>query len=412
MILPLLSKKQVEIYLFDRDNAPKITILEGAVRSGKSYINNILWIKHVLRFRNRGVKFIMTGSTIASLKRNVLDDLEGIFGINTFLNQNNEFRMFGNSVACFGSDSANAYKPLKGFTAYGWYANEVTEHHINTVDQAFKRCSGEGARIFWDTNPGPPNHHIKANYIDHDGERLASGKMLVKSWHFVLDDNEYLEKEYIESLKRATPTGMWYDRDILGLWVAAEGMIYKDFDLSKHVVDKAPESMKEYFAGVDWGYDHHGVMGVYGVDNDGRKYRLFEVAERERGIEYWIKEARAVKEKHGNIPFYCDPSEPGFIASFQKAGLNAMRADNNVIPGISYVASCFKKNEFFIVRDRNKLFLSEIYNYRWRQSGTDEAPIKEDDDAMDETRYALFTHSVKSGRVIRPSNVSLGRLGL
>lgn len=408
--LPLLTEKQKEVYKFDRDNIPRITICEGAVRSGKTHIDNFVWIKHVARFRNMGVKFIMTGSTIPSLKRNVLGDLDAIFGIDTSLNKSNEFQMFGNTVACFGADRVDSYKPMKGFTAYGWYGNEVTEHHVNTIDQAFKRCSGPGARIFWDTNPSHPKHHIKKQYIDRDGERLTNGRIHIKSWHFVLDDNMFLTEEYKESLKRSTPTGMWYDRDILGLWVSAEGMIYKDFNYEVHVIDKEPGLLHDFFCGVDWGYNHYGVIGVYGKGSDGSIFRIMEYAAQEKTIDYWIDIAKEIKKTHGNIPFYCDPARPDYINEFGKAGISAIAAINDVVPGITYCAGLLKKQQFFVVRSKSKLWLDQIYTYRWREGLGAEAPIKENDDAMDESRYALYTDHKYS--TTSTAGVTASELGL
>ena len=83
-ILNGLTPKQIEILKYDNAVCPRITILEGAVRSGKTFINNLLWLKHVLQFQSK--KFLMTGYTIGSLKRNVLDDLQSLLGIDTSLN--------------------------------------------------------------------------------------------------------------------------------------------------------------------------------------------------------------------------------------------------------------------------------------------------------------------------------------
>ena len=217
------TPKQIEVIEFDLEYKPRLTILEGAIRSAKTTTNIFMFLNHIADFRNK--KFIITGSSIASIKRNVLDDINRLFGIDTGLNQKNEFKILGNTVICFGADHSDSYKYMKGFTAYGWLGNEVTEHHTNSIDQAFKRCSGKGARVFWDTNPSYPDHYIKTNYIDKDPYILADGRLAIKSHHFTLDDNTKLSPEYIESIKMTTTPGMWYDRDILGLWVGQDGMI-------------------------------------------------------------------------------------------------------------------------------------------------------------------------------------------
>jgi len=394
------TPKQKDIIKYNRVNKPIITIQEGAVRSGKTFVNLFLWWDHIHEFRGQGKVFIMTGTTIGSLQRNVLNDIENIFpDVTTTLNKNNEFQWMGNTIACFGTDKVVSYKAMKGFTAYGWLGNEVTESHKNSIDQAVKRCSGDGFRIFWDTNPGAPNHFLKTNFIDKSDSRLSNGRVYVKSHHFVLEDNSIqnggvLTDEYIESLKLSTPSGMWYDRDILGLWVSAEGMIYKDFNLSKHTISivDLPKDIRTNWAGVDWGYNHKGAIGVYGNDHDGMNYRIKEIAESGKDIDWWVNEAKKLKEEFGDMIFYCDPARPEYIAKFRQSGLRARAAENEVVPGISFVASLYKKDLLKIVKEYNENYLRTIFNYRWKENVTKEEPIKEDDDSQDTERYALYSH--------------------
>lgn len=387
---------------------PRLTILEGAIRSAKTTANIFLFLNHVANFQKK--TFIITGTSIASIKRNVLDEMSRLLNIDTGLNQKNEFKLKTNTIICFGCDSVDSYKSLKGFTAYGWLGNEVTDHHHNSIDQAFKRCSGKGARIWWDTNPSFPDHFIKTDYMDKDGYVLQSGQIEVKSWHFILDDNTKLPPDYIESVKRSTPTGMWYDRDILGLWVAAEGMIYKDFDYSKHVIEKLPEvegktiKLRDYFGGQDWGFSHKGVFGFYGTDHDGKVYRLLEIAESGKQIEFFIGEILKLYKDYKRFPIYCDPARPDNISAFRNAGIDAYEANNAVVEGISFIAGQFKNDKYFIVRDNNQNWLLEIYGYRWRDNKKKEEPIKELDDSMDSDRYAQFSHLTKvRGRQIEIS---------
>lgn len=402
------TSKQDRIFEYWVNERPIITVLEGAIRSGKTQLGIRMWYYLVLGFAGQGRKFIMVGATLGNLKRNVLDDMQDLFGIDTSLNSRNEFKMLGNTICCFGGDQADSFKTIKGFTAYGAYINEATDQHKNTVDQVFKRCSGPGYAIIMDTNPSGPQHEIKTRFVDRDGERLNNGHIHIKSFHFRLDDNEKLTPEYIESIKKNTPTGMWYDRDVDGIWCAAEGIIYRDFDYGKHVLDVVPkDGFKEYFAGVDWGFEHSGVIGLYGRDHDGNCVRIKEVVENGRSIEWWAQVGLDMQRDFGRITFYCDPARPDNISYFASRGLWARPADNEVVEGITFVAEQFRLNHLYIVRDTNRTYLSEIYNYRWKQNNTKEEPIKEDDHSMDSERYALYSHIGKRRQI--KATVSLYR---
>ncbi|HCL55458.1 MAG TPA: PBSX family phage terminase large subunit [Spirochaetia bacterium] len=412
----LFSPKQIEVIRYDNKNSPVITICEGAVRSGKTTVLLWLFINHIHQFKNQKKKFIITGYTIGTVKKNVLDEMTAIFGIDTTLNQQNEFQLFGNKIVCFGTDKADSYKAIKGLTAYGWLGNEMTEQHKTAVDQCFKRISGLGARVFWDTNPSYPKHQIKTEYIDRSGEKLSDGRIWLKSWHFIMDDNIFLSEEYKESLKKSIPKGHLYDRDVLGLWVSAEGMIYKDFNPDIHVIDidsTVINRIKEVFLGVDWGFEHHGVINVIGRDDDGAFYLLEEIAEREKTIDWWIEIKNRVIGRYyrqwTGLSF-CDSARPEYVMQF-----GGLEAKKEVVEGISFVSSLFSKNRIFISRNAKRI-LSEIYEYQWNEKALKEEPVKNNDDSLDALRYGVYSYYLKTvnqisftgGRRMQSDNILRG----
>ncbi|AUN43421.1 terminase large subunit [Streptococcus phage vB_SthS_VA460] len=87
--------------------------------------------------------------------------------------------------------------------------------------EIISRYSGEGARVVWNSNPDNPNHWLNRDYIGKN-----DGKII--DFSFKLDDNTFLSKRYIDSIKAATPKGKFYDRCILGKWTVAEGANYDD----------------------------------------------------------------------------------------------------------------------------------------------------------------------------------------
>jgi len=391
-VLDKLSIRQKEVFLDIEEYDPIVSILHGSVRSGKTFLaDQILWLKHIAKFRGRGINFIMTGFTIPSLRKNVLDDLEASYGIDTKLDANNSFELFGNRILCFGTNNANSYKAMRGMTAYGWYGNEITLSHMNSVNEGLARCSGDGFRIFWETNPDNPNHNVKLNYINRSGERLSSGRMHIKAYHFQIEDNLIkngggLSEEYVESLKKNTPEGVATDRAVKGLWVAREGIVYDCFIESQMTCEHPPmNEISEFFSGVDWGFKHPGVICLFGIRKE-KVILLDIIKETEKDIDWWVTEKKRIQAKHLCTQFYCDSARPEYVLKF-----NGINADKSVIEGIDKMYSMLKKGELLISERCIKLFTEELYQYRWRETGVKEEPIKLWDDIMDACRYALYT---------------------
>lgn len=389
----MFNNKQLEVLKFNNKHRPRILICEGAVRSSKTVIMLYCFLLHVRQFKNHSKTFMITGYTIGSIKSNVIDNLNDLFGLDIELNKDNEFALFGNIIKCFGTEKSDSWKRIRGFTSYGWYANEITLSHRRAVDEAFKRNSGAGFRIFMDTNPDYPKHYIKTEIINNSGDKLNDGTVRIKSFHFTIWDNAqknggFLTDEYIENLMKITPSGHLYDRDILGLWVTAEGMIYKDYSPDIHLINSSKLKNKrfdKYVAGVDWGFEHFGVILVAGVDSDGNYYIIEEIAGQRRTIDWWLSVRDELVNKYPGVVFYCDTARPEYVQQFKGVG-----ADKQVMEGIAYVAGLFKQNKLFISDSCEKI-LNEIYEYRMSNRAGTEQPVKENDDAMDALRYLLYS---------------------
>lgn len=347
---------------------------------------------HIAKFEGMGLSFIIGGATQASIRRNILDDIEKIIGKEIKFDKSNAFELFGNKVYCFDGANSDSYKKARGFTAAGAFLNEATTLHDSFVKEVISRCSYEGARIYMDTNPENPTHTVKTDYVDKDGQRLSGGQLNIKAFNFTLYDNTFLNKEYVESIEASTPTGMFFDRDILGIWVAAEGVVYQDFNKDKHYIkasDLKDINIVKYIAGVDWGWEHHGSIVLIGIDDKGTYYLIKEIAKQHKHIEYWVEEAKKIIKEYGNIPFYCDTARPDYVRKFRENDMLAINARKDVLAGISEVASLFKQDKLLVVKDNVNLFKIEIYNYVWKD-GKDE-PVKVYDDVLDSVRYAIYS---------------------
>ena len=165
-------------------------------------------------------------------------------------------------------------------------------------------------------------------------------------------------------------------------WVAAEGVVYTDFNREKHYIkDTEGIQFKKFFAGVDYGWEHYGAIVVVGLDIYNNYYLVEEHAHQHKDIDQWCSIGKDIIKRYGNINFYCDHARPDYVNKMRVAGIRAIEAKKDVTAGISEVATLFKTNRLFIVESKAKKFNEEIYNYVWKQ-GKDE-PIKEGDDVLD-----------------------------
>lgn len=397
MITDLYHEKQIEVLRYAMNEDYFMLINHGAKRTGKTILNNDLFLFELRRVRDIANKlniplpqYILAGADLGAVQRNVLNELTNKYEIEFKFDKHNRFILFGVQVCCFGHSKINDMGRIRGMTSYGAYINEGTMANEEVFNEIKARCSGEGARILVDTNPDQPEHWLKTNYIDK-----ADGKV-IQSYHFKLDDNTFLTERYKENIKAATPTGMFYDRDIEGLWVSAEGIVYKDFRKEIHYIkskDLKDINFVKYFAGVDWGYEHPGAIVVLGKDDKGDIYLLEEHSKQHEEIEYWVNVAKEIKDRYGNISFYCDTARPEYIKRFKKENIKAKNGDKAVLAGIGEVARLIKLEKLKIVKDKVDLFKKEIFMYAWNK--TTGEPIKVWDDVLDALRYAIYTENIK-----------------
>ncbi|HAR6430678.1 TPA: PBSX family phage terminase large subunit [Staphylococcus pseudintermedius] len=386
------TDKQFQIYQEIMKKDWFLCILYGAKRTGKTIFNNYMFLEEVLNVRERATKlgirnpqYILAGYTLGTIQKNVLEELTNMYGLEFTFDKYNRFKLFGVTIVQTPHGNVKGLAAIRGMTAFGAYINEASLAHPSVFDEIKSRCSGEGARILSDTNPDNPEHWLLKDYIQNDDESIIS-------YHFELDDNTFLSDRYRKNIKATTPSGMMYDRNILGLWVSGDGLVYQDFDKKIHTMtqDELKQiPMKQYFAGVDWGYEHHGVIVVFGMGYDDRFYLIEEHAKQHVFIEDWVRIAHDIKARYGDIPFYCDSARSEHVAKFDEEGINAIFADKRIMRGVELVAHYYKNNRIRIVYDACPRFASEIYNYAWDTKK--DLPIKEYDDVMDAMRYALLT---------------------
>lgn len=394
----LYSPKQQEVLRFAMNNDYFMLINHGAKRSGKTVVDNDLFMHELRRIRRianmDGValpQYILAGSDIGAVHRNVLNELTNKYGVEYQFDKFNRFKLFGVQVCCFGHSKINDLGRIRGMTAYGAYINEGTVANQEVFNEIKSRCSGNGARLLVDTNPDNPMHWLKQDYINK-----ADGKTIAE-FRWKLTDNTFLSDRYRQSIIDSTPSGMFTDRDINGAWVAASGIVYPDFNEKVHFISASEvPPIVRHFVGVDFGWEHYGVFCLFGIGIDGNVYLLQEWSAKHRSIDDWIEIGKGIVAKCGDILFYCDHARPDLIREMQIAGLRAMNAVKDVIAGIGYVATLFKQRKLFVVKERTAMFGKEISVYAWKENSDE--PVKEMDDVMDAMRYGVYSDKIYGER--------------
>ena len=318
-------KQEQALALLKNGELRRLNIFEGSVRSGKTYISMIMWGFWVAG-SPRDSAYLMAGKTLNTLKRNVLEPMCSLFGSSfSYSLSKKEATLFGRRVYLEGAANAQAENKIRGMTLRGAYCDELTLFGEDFFVMLLSRLSERGAKLFATTNPDNPAHWVKRDYLDNPAVDLLSIK-------FTLDDNIFLPKSYIAALK-AEFCGVFYDRFILGNWVAAEGRVYEGFSsaniLSAQEISKrlSENRLLTSNIGVDYGGNGSASAFVHvGFDVGFRNvYVLSEYYDkRNRSAESLISSfSEYVEKEKARYPALCcaccDSAEQLLIKSFRQA---------------------------------------------------------------------------------------------
>lgn len=324
---PPLSPKQLAlIETLRQDKLKRLNILQGSVRSGKTYVSLILWAFWVAT-KSKDSTFLMAGKTLTTLKRNVLAPLQEIMGEENFTYSlsKKEAVLFGKCVYLEGVSDVRSESKIRGMTLDGAYCDELTLFDEDFFTMLLSRLSKPDAKLIATTNPDHPRHWLKVNYLDNKDIDLLTVQ-------FTLDDNIYLDKKYVQSLK-SEYKGVYYDRFIKGLWVSAQGLIYGDFNrkcILKHnqLAQKLAENPLLFTTiGVDYGGNKSAsVFCLVGFDKGFNNVYVLEeyYDSKNKSAEHLIEAFRnkvdSWRECYTRLYFAsCDSAEQLLIKSFRNA---------------------------------------------------------------------------------------------
>jgi hypothetical protein len=340
-----------------------------------------------------------------------------------------EWYEYPNGAKCLIAGMDRPGSVLSG--EFDWvYVNQAEELGLDAWETLSTRVTGRGAvtphpMLFGDCNPGPPTHWILS-------------RPALKVLHSRHEDNPTLYDErtgeWTEQGRRTLTvldslTGVRKERLRFGRWVAAEGVVYEEFDRGLHVINSFPIPRDwRRVRSVDFGYTNPFVCQWWAIDPDGRAYLYREVYRAGRLVEDHARDIRALT---GSDPIEATVADHDAEdrATLARHGIVTVPARKAVGLGIQAVQARLRpagdgKPRLFIFRDalaardeslvasrRPVCTADEFETYSWPK-GADgkpvkEEPVKSDDHGMDAMRYAVM--HIDGAAPVAASAVRVGR---
>jgi PBSX family phage terminase large subunit len=384
----------------------KYTLLEGSVRSSKTFAVDAKLILNLCTYQVQG-KRVICGATKQTVYKNMLLDIFQVVGKKNYSynRASGELWLFGVQWFIIGARDEASYKNILGMTIGIAICDEWTEFPRSFTMQLFLRLSPPGSRLYATTNPGTPQHYLFTEVIHN--ENFAPDLEVI---HFTLEDNPNIEPAQKRQII-ASQKGVYYQRYILGLWVVAEGAIYKDAWSEDLLYTDASRPVGLYGAG---GYSRHIISIDYGTHNpmvfleffdDGnrawmdREYYWDSVKEMRQktdsqyadDLEKFIRESRVIGRNNPII--VVDPSAASFKNELIVRGFTVVDANNDVEDGLrrtSEVMAC-KALRIHVDCENEK---RECGLYSWDKNAAlkngKEVPLKVNDHTQDAKRYGVM----------------------
>lgn len=358
-------------------HGPRIVILQGGTRSGKSY--SAVQFLVVQAIQNPNVAISIVRKSFPSLRISTLRDFKeimkelDIWDENSWRASENMYTFDNGSTIEFLSVQDGERR--KGTKRDILFVDEANELDWDDMFQLFIRTTDKTIIAY---NPSfPTNHWIYTQMLTHpEAERIIS----------TYADNPFLEDNLIAEIERLKETSPSYWKVYgEGREGMTEGLIFDNFS----VIDYIPEEAELLGYGADWGYsnDESTLVALFKTE-DGiildEMFYLKGLLTNELGR--LIKEAFTI---HGKSVVIGDSSEPRTLEEIFRMGINikpAIKGPDSINAGIDIM----KQHKMFITKKSQNL-IDELYSYLWMKDKNGDLINKPDqrssDHAIDAARY-------------------------
>lgn len=347
----------------------------------------------------------LTQSAMVTFEKFVIPDNDTV----KFRTAEQEYRYINGSVVVLGGmDKASKVLSSEYDLIYVQEATELSDEDWETLITRNRYGVMPYNQLFGDCNPVHPTHWLNQRM-------LASKIRRFKSEHkdnplYWDDDEKKWTLKGLDYLKKLDNlTGVRYKRLRLGLWVAAEGMIYDEWDASVHRTLSTQANIQSEWRRVwtiDFGFTNPMVFQAWAISPTGAAYRYFEIYHTKMLVEDLAAILKIWKRNNSEPDpeaIVCDWDAEGRATLERHLGMQTTPASKNVLEGIEAVKSRFRQKSLFFVRDslyekdydldeakKPLCTEDEIEGYEWEEGKKKEQPKKVDDHGCDATRYFVM----------------------
>lgn len=360
-------------------HGPRIVILQGGTRSGKSY--SAVQYLVVQAMQNPDVAISIVRKSFPSLRISTLRDFKEIMKSLDIWEEDN-WRASENMYT-FDNGSTIEFLSVqdgerrKGTKRDILFVDEANELDWDDMFQLFIRTTDKTIIAY---NPSfPTNHWIYTQMLTHpEAERIIS----------TYADNPFLEDNLIAEIERLKETSPSYWKVYgEGREGMTEGLIFDNFS----VIDYIPEDAELLGYGADWGYsnDESTLVALFKTEEGIVLDEIFYL----KGLltnqlGSLIKEAFDI---HGRSVVIGDSSEPRTLEEIFRMGINikpAIKGPDSINAGIDIM----KQHKIFITK-KSQNMIDEFYSYLWMKDKNGDLINKPDqrskDHAIDAARYIV-----------------------
>lgn len=429
---------------FLRHEAP-VEMLEGTTYAGKTTVGVF---KYMLKVAMSPKKLhILSGLDLGTIEKNIINKDLGILDLFGSLVEYSANGKGGNSmphlvyhtssgdkiIYVLGYDNKARWKKALGGQYGCLYIDEINIADMEYVREASMRCD----YLIGTLNPDDPNLPIYKEYINccrpldeyKDDTPIELLNMLDEPpkpnwtwWYFSFEHNAALTKEKKEQIIMNVPTGTkLYKNKILGLRGKATGLVFSNFDRSKHVITKeqAKEKKYEYFTcGLDTAYSSNSAdtisMIFLGITHERECVVLDERVYNNTNLDTPIAPSDTVE----NFIAFLDrnQSEWGlarnvFIDSADQATITELKKYKRTNPCIYVFNDAYKRVQIidrinlqlgwfhtghYLVLEHCRNHIHELEVYSWLED-KDNTPEDSNDHTINASQYAWIPFRDKIG---------------